>query len=507
MPNQEDDTELTEHETWQREDDPELPPPVPPKARGNLFHAAANPDPQAIFAGTGKVRSTLGDYLSASNQMARGDSDAGAIPAGYTYLAQLLAHDLCAPTRGKLIVKMADILFAKKSAVGASSEMRSSGLMLDSIFGAVTSDDLRAVYPFLRPPGDAAHPAAYDLRRDIGQGPSGEAIEIADVADGRNDDTPMLAQLSALFIRFAGLAAQRHLAQGRGSRLARNLARIETARLFHRILRQDLLPRLLHRDVVAAYGTMAGPLVTGGGLFPVELSNAVLRFGHAMVRPAYRLSAHGVVSSTDLMTGIPGIEHQRKATPGLWRIDWRLFFPGLGGAGVQMARPLRPLLSAGFATHEALPEKHRIPDHQGAFRNEMAVRDIARSVDGGLQRVAVLVEALRPVFEARFPGWSLWNPAAREAMMRSWLPQGVAGHLATDPALYLHVLVEAGAAGPDLGHGQTATLGALGSILLAEVVLQQIGLAEATINNDPDVALAASDGPATMPDLIARLSP
>lgn len=498
-----------EYAQWQKDPASRLPAPcLPPERRS--FGQIGMACPARLYRGEdGLVATVLALEQVAGGLVAAApgaDQVPGSVPAGYTYLAQLLVHDICKPTFGRFPFVRPMVAMARRMAPPPPPR---PGLMLDSIFGA-RNDGLspRAIFRFAGSAADPGRPVAVDLDRRFD---AGRGYDAAIVADPRNDDTPMLAQLCALFALFDRQTRQR-LAGPMGADAAAG-ARALTIDIFHRILRRDLLARLLHPQVAAIYLRRNVPFTdpaaaTPSAMIPVEATNAVFRFGHAMVRPVYLLNDRSVPSALpDLMKGLAGMARARAHNANVWRVDWRLFF----GENAQMARRIGPAVSPGLVERGSLRGDHRIGPELGGWNHDLALMDMARSADGGLQRVADLADMLAPAFAGR--GWTAFDPALRAGLMRDWA--AAAGmvppaSLETDPPLGLFTLIEAGAAGPGCGGGRT--LGALGSIILAEVVLAEIARGRDWLAHEGHLrpARAAIFGPhrmpATMPAFIDILS-
>lgn len=487
---------------WRMAPDGTLPPPALPEGRRSFGC------PEMARAGelhTGCRSSRLAavrDLLPVAAGIAKGSDREGPIPAGYTYLGQFLAHDLCAPSEGVFDYALNGAAVAVRQ---PRAQDRAVPLHLETLFGP-----LAHAAPLPLPYRFACHAdwpyAALDLPRQA----EGAAMQSrVAVHDSRNDDTPMVSQLAGLFLALARWAEEAHLAQGLTPQKARCAAQAGAAQVWHRILRRDYLPRLCLPECDPAALAALPAEAAAPAAVPVELSHAVLRMGHWMVRSAYRLNEQTVPTSK-LLSGQSGIEQRRarRGAENLWRIDWRHFFPLEAGVVPQCGLALSDGVAAMFGADFALPEGMEI--HAALVRsdNDLALRDLARSLDGGLQSVATLAARLAPLRSAH-PGWCLWNAAARQAMMAAWFaardldpPPG----MTADPPLYLYVLAESGAGPAAQGYGRGRSLGALGSSLLQGAVLTAITAAERAFPPDLPAAPAGFDAIASMPDLIRFLS-
>ena len=449
---------------------------VLPPDRRNYLYDATQPDPARIYAGAGSVAQTLRQLEPVAELLVddawKVDALPGSMPAGYTFLAQLVAHDVAAHTFGP------DETFRPDAA-------RGHGLTLDSIFGPLSGERPKPrLYRFRPSASDPGRPVAADLVW------TGNAI---DVHDARNGDTPFLSQLSALFVRYFELA-ESALADDLPAEQARLLARCLTAEAYLDIVEHDLLPRLLHPSVLEIVRVNGWhPVDTAaereGFAVPVEFTNAAFRFGHAMVRSTYRLNDRSpMMPLGDLIGPVPpGLESIRAGNSNFWRVDWRLFFGP--GAEVQMSRRIGPDLPPDL---ERVGKNRAIP---GGRKSDLAMRDLASSATGRLQRVSALADLLAPHLAARAgcADWALWSQVGRRALMADWLaaqPGQEPDHLQLDPPLFLYLLVESGAKGADLGFGGGHTLGALGSVLVAEVLVPRLRMARAFIAAQPGIDTA-----------------
>lgn len=180
------------------------------------------------------------------------------VPAGYTYFAQFVFHDLTLGSPPRLDLR--------------------------TIYGNGPSGS-RLLYDPARPAllreGVAIGPGG---RRDVPRDPRGQAL----IADPRNDRTLLLAQLHAVFARLHNTVC-RSLFRGDWSETFRH-ARATIVRRYQWLVANDLLPRLVGASFLSEVNggkTPLGPRLARSTGLPVEFTLAVGRFGHSMPRPRY----------------------------------------------------------------------------------------------------------------------------------------------------------------------------------------------------------------------------
>ncbi len=495
-----------------------LPPDDLPEARRNFGCPHRATAKGALHCGGGGLLQSVQDLLPLAAAMRKTSKTEGEIPAGYTYLGQLLAHDLCGASEGVFDYP----LQGEVVPVAQPGPRPGPPLHLATLFGPL--QDLAPLPELWRfAPMPAQFPfVSLDLRRGPVRARIGRSL--APLPDLRNEDTPMIAQLSALFVALAArleaaaqVAGQAAGLEGAQARLA---GRVAAVRIWHRILQRDYLPRMclpgLNVQGLSELGPDHGPdhgATPGLAHVPVELTHAVLRCGHWMVRSQYRLNDSAPVTMGDLLAGEPDIE-TRRSQPGsgnFWRIDWRLFFEMSSLYPPQRALAMGDGIAAMFGSDLVLPDSIEIHSALVRSDNDLALRDVTRSLDGGLQRVSMLARRLAPRLKRQHPDWVLWSAARRKAMVRAWCAaagvQGLPRHLIDDPPLYLYLLAEAGAGDPAQGFGNGKTLGALGSAVLAASINGAIAASAAALPQTdlPDHALPGADLD-QMPDLIRHLT-
>lgn len=435
-----------------------------------------------------------------------------AIPSGYTYLLQLVAHDLVAST-----VSLSTII--GRSAV---DNARDNALILDTIYGdgpELTPDPYevdtehhfsRGLVPRTRlrlsPPRPRVPGATFCPHRDLGRGTgtaglaNGKPIFLVEdeeqdtdnpkpyptdtmIADERNDSHALLSQLVVLFHLLHNTVIKTlqdrppHNPQGwsQAERAWRRFlcARLAVTLIYRKIVRDDLLRRILHEKVYAAYTNDGLRLDKGEGI-PLEFSHGAFRFGHAMVRDSYRINDP---SKAPLLTDF-ALRQARRFPFELpvsqdWLIDWRLFFEVEQGTAPNYSRRIGP-------------DYGRVMFSDLMFTSEpglgLPFLDHLSAAHAGIWSVPRLFERLAKALPNSslahfFSTYEFWR-----APFLSWLGESDSTgrlsetdkrRLANDPPLSLFVLFEAAHTikdGAPVRDGGGARLGPLGSIIVAETI-------------------------------------
>jgi len=438
---------------------------------------------------------------------ARNKEDNPTIPSGYTYLLQLIAHD---------IVNTSVSLAAADGYFFGFENARAQALTLDTIYGGGTDVCPRAYelsQRCVQYRGQVPRtrlrlghmrsndPPACQPFEDIGRGTpigvhddgiptSGKLrnclLSEAFVADSRNDDHALISQLTVLFHKLHNhiieiverFTTPVHPAQD-GYR-ALIYARYILALIYRKVIRYDVLCKLLDPSVFRYYVVDNNPLVTRDDKgVPVEFSYGAFRCGHAMIRESYRIKSDDVElatqaalnqSSMRLLGFLPVSD--------VWKVDWKRFFPQKGNlAGANFSRRLGPNFSSVTRNQMFFPAL--LPEDAHGIAN----RDLVSAAYAGLWSVPPLIDALRakrPAIANFLKPYSTcqtqlgtWLKAA-DPHVGAALEPGEVTAIAADPPLPFFVLFEAALTGnsatePFVGGGQH--LGPLGSIIVAETIL------------------------------------
>jgi hypothetical protein len=417
------------------------------------------------------------------------------IPAGYTYLAQLVAHDL---------VQTSLIFPTIHGHPDSLRNNRSFKLDLDTLYGSGPAGCPHA-YSNLKKFGFRSRLRLSRMRqsstriaaanppfRDIGRGcavddnsyPMEGATEPL-LADPRNDDNANLSQLLTIFVWLHNTVLERIEAappidQSRPAEITGEFqfsaARRIVTDIYRRIVRHDLVPRIIDHRVLSHYDTQRNPFVdqVNDGRMPLEFSHAAYRFGHAMIRPSYKLNdVHDPFDIEQIMRTTSRRKPQAMPLNERWIIEWSRFF-NLGDTDiVNFSQRIGPK----FAGSLELPALFDYAN-DGAPRS-LGHRDLLRSGATNLWSVPALIEEIKkrqPQLIAL--SRTLSDFSITKDRIRDWL-QKHRGYgdmqitneeiqaLSDEPPLLFFILFEAA----DEAEGRH--LGVLGSVVVAETLLKQ----------------------------------
>lgn len=455
-------------------------------------------------------------------------------PAGYTYLGQFAAHDL---TLSSLVGQ--DPKMAREP-----ENTRKRPLLLDSLYGEPGSahtpwlsrldtrgKPLKPGWPATRfvlsPVGGAAMrrieaPAGFparDIGRAIVTAPAGTSPSAYDifrpgaagdvefgipmVADPRNDDQPLIAQLTALFkiahnLAMAALDKASPPASPAAAQRNFDTARLALTAVFRRILRDDLLGRLLDPVVYGYYRKSPRFLDEPDDARPVsrDFAHAAYRACHAMIRPLYPFGRNihrlrKILDNTSAYRGGVLVPLQES-----WIIDWSLLFP-VRGSDPARAHPLIPQFSAALRD---LPLKtdRALPPPDG-----LLYKDLWSGALSGVRRISTLLEQIR-TRQPDLAAGSEWlrDGAKGKAAMKGWWRLSGPGDAAwmekeitSNPPPLLYVLAEAAAARGG------RSLGPLGSVIVADTFFRALA-ASSSAAEEACERVFGKTPPADMPALV-----
>ena len=268
---------------------------------------------------TAAAQRTLLDVIKAS-----GSGENSKIPAGYTYLAQFVDHDLTFdPTPQGTRVKDPHAL----------KNFRTPQLDLDSLYGTGPSDQ-----PYLYETDDSPDARVKLLTGRSFRGMLGQTKpdlprnndDRALIGDPRNDESVIISQLHLLFIGFHNKIVDRLRGQSdlNGDDLFRAARRIVTWH-YQWIVVHDLLRLLVGKEMLTSVLRKREHFNADGDPFiPVEFAGAAFRFGHSMVRDSYAINGGKnapIFALEDKPARTQHLGGFRRLPIGLV-IDWGLFF-------------------------------------------------------------------------------------------------------------------------------------------------------------------------------------
>ncbi|MDB5660122.1 MAG: hypothetical protein JWS10_2737 [Cypionkella sp.] len=266
----------------------------------------------------------------------------GETPAAYTYLGQFLAHEMT-------VWKQAGVETAPYPSVALDSSIDLKTIFLrpldfpPKLPGHVQEVQGLALGETI--PDSKTVPAASELN-DLPRMADGRAL----LFERRNDQNLALSQTHVAVTRFAQAA----LAILQGDGLQDKRVRRTIIRHFQSVVLQDFLPRLIDQEtyddvmnegrVYIAPSNKLHPLYQF--FVPIEVSAAIFRFGHAMVREVYAPwntvdPKHTVPSAlaTDLLDfTFDGENLTNGQLLQLWTTDWRHMLGLEGSDPIKAAR-------------------------------------------------------------------------------------------------------------------------------------------------------------------------
>ena len=287
------------------------------------------------------LRRTLAEAMTAD--IAQTDAD---IPAGFTYLGQLIDHDLTLDKTAKAL--------GSDVTVDELVQGRSPALDLDCLYGrGPVGEDLKFYADGIRlKVGRTAATTFPDQQTDVdldgfdlprvGFGSLKSERRKALIPDERNDENLAVAQTHLAFIRFHNRMVDQLAAQGTRSAKLFRRARDLVVRHYQWMIRTDFLPRIVDPAVVEDVFTngrrffeVTPPYGEGyqarrsfryrqpgdAPTMPIEFSVAAYRLGHSMVRGAYqwnrvfRQGGPGPIATLGLLFTFSGTSGVLSPTP------------------------------------------------------------------------------------------------------------------------------------------------------------------------------------------------
>jgi hypothetical protein len=418
------------------------------------------------------------------------DDDNPGVPSGYTYLLQLVAHDAV----------QTSVPFWAAAKLGlASRNLRSAPFVLDTLYGGgptastvayqMGNRSLLRLGRYRSQTTGAAATAAECPFRDLGRvnpvkGCDGlvpanfDDLYVTCVADARNDDNIILAQLVALFANVHDAIAEElhETLPAAPPEAVFGYTQVAMQRIYHAIIERDLLPTILHRQVWEDLVDRAADdprWLWRTDRMPLEFTHGAFRIGHAMVRGDYKLNDLSIepISVGQTLELGKNMGDSRLPLEQAWVVRWSRFFKMQETDTPNLSRRISPTLSA-------LDVEGVFNASDGKLPENLAVRDMLSAALARTWRVDALLDQVLAQNQNPIPSdWMFHDKGQRRETIRSWLAaQGLAGAdcdtLADDPPLPFFVLFEA-ALDPKI---RGRHLGPLASIIIGEVIWRSVVL-------------------------------
>lgn len=395
---------------------------------------------------------------------------------GFTYFGQFLGHDLTHdPTP----------LAGPYSEPEKTPNFRTAAFDLDHVYGGGPKGS-----PYLyegeegaetfKVGATASDGRARDLPIQHGR------VLIGDLEDRRNLDNLLLRQLHVLFLKFHNEAI-RQLQTNHALKSMEELwgpgTLFERARRlvcwhYQWIIRHDYLPRVLDNNVWTWQARRKTAKPGSAFSIPIEFSLAAFRFGHSMVRNAYRLNCR---KQRVLIGELMALGQKAEPIPDDFLVEWGTFFDGLPTSGPPASSSFIDTSVSG-AMHGLSPEIIRLANtFESVEPPNLPVRTLLRGaraqVPSGQEAANALVTEGRIKPSDRLTNEQLTADTGNRsgtALRKNCLEENT--------PLFYYVLKEA-----ELKAGGV-TLGPVGSHIVCEVI-------QKALESDPDSYLSVA-GPA-----------
>ncbi len=354
---------------------PKLPP---------LFQPGNLKETEKILEALTKLGNTMVDQTGEASE-----GDNNDVPAGYTYLGQFIDHDITFDSTGiqeTIVDPLAIINF------------RTPRFDLDSLYGSGPK-----VQPYLYKREDPFNKKQFVIGKTIDPGkdslendlPRFQDGGLALIADPRNDENLIVAQLHLAFLKFHNQVLKSLESPsdeiiaiyGNPSNHEFEIARKIVIWHYQWIIIHDFLNKILDPEVLKDVLCKGRRFYqyTGEPFIPVEFSVAAFRLGHSMLRFSYdyncefetrnlRVLLKQLFEFTGVGGGVP--------IPRIWVIDWQRFFRFHSAQDISFnpickipnsSRKIDPYLSS-FLRNLPIPE----------LQKSLAIKNLIRGFQVGL---------------------------------------------------------------------------------------------------------------------------
>ncbi len=409
--------------------------------------------------------------------------NASGIPAGYTYFGQFLAHDLSELRRSSRFPER------DPAHVKDLEQMHRPALDLSSLYGGGLDD---SIVTYERQTGKfVLGETENGKRRDLFRRPDGMAL----IADARNDENLLVAQMHVLFMRFHNRLIDFYTSRSNGNgsesgdvfRRARSEAIASYQWIAMHDFARQILPEKVYEHVVCNRRGALLPRGKSAPAMPVEFSGAAFRFGHSMIKEKYKLTGtHSPSVELEDLLQFTGKFRLGNGVllPEEMIVDWGMFFRfrDHAGWGERTGRAVNQALRINTSITKAM--RHLVRDFGDADIIDLNLR---RGRELGLATGQEICDQLRD-----------WHPqladdvgldVMKESRLFDNLPRN--SLLKRQTPLWAYVLSEAHQYVRERGAGVLATLGTLGGWLVADGLSAAVHYAQDQVDKawSPDVSV------------------
>ena len=311
-----------------------------PRPFGLMFAGLAAPDDDRLAREIGKPFGPMHSSGQGGNER---------ITAGFTYLGQLIDHDLTFDASSSL---------ARPANPNAVQNFRTAAFDLDSIYGLGP-----AIHSHLYNPQDPRKLAVEQRGQDVPRLGSGVAV----IGDPRNDDNVIVSQLLTAFINFHNEVVDQ---------IGGTFEEAQRSVQWHYqwIVLHKYLPKIVGFSTQHIFQNSPQRFWYGNNppFIPVEFSLAAFRFGHSQIRARYDINSDVQGKGLSIFPDLDG--HQ--PVPPLRRVDWSFFFNSGGAMTAQPSLPIHPFLAAPLFSMPA--QSLGLPPNADPVLLSLAYRDIRR---------------------------------------------------------------------------------------------------------------------------------
>lgn len=251
-----------------------------------------------------KLLETMSNVRRSCVEVKREQPVSNRIPAGFTYLGQMVTHEIVRDSTGVNRHKFSPLL---------NLESLYWGDFWETSFNEKGMFDGKFVFTSL------GSKIEFDLSR-LG--------DKANIPESRNDENKIISQLHMVWQKLHNEAFDAAIQSGESIEEAYFHAKNFVTLVFQHVVVEDYLNRILYPDIYRLYFTKSNEIdliyKRSESIFdyvPLEFSSAIFRFGHSMVRQRYKLNNVDKEKETEI-----GALFGRKPLESKFEIEWDRFF-------------------------------------------------------------------------------------------------------------------------------------------------------------------------------------